>query len=146
MYSAKRRSPERRRNERGFSLLEGLVTIGIMSIGVLGLSASSIELSRTAKWSDMAAAATGLAVERLEIIRSQPLGSAQHTPGSYDVDGTLQANGTATGPYTLSWVVSANDSPSWGLRTVTVTTSWNQYGTARAVQLAALVRCSKTPC
>jgi hypothetical protein len=58
----------------------------------------------------------------------------------------MQANGTAGGPYTVSWVVSGNDQPTWGLRTVTVTTSWNQYDQDRQAQVAALVRCSKTPC
>ena len=144
MYSGKRRSA-RRRGERGISLVESLVTMGIMSVGVLGLSASAITLGRTAKWADMTSAATALANEQLEVIRSQPLGSAMHTPGNYGGN-TFQANGTATGPYTISWVVSANDTPSFGLRTVTVTTSWNQYNSARQVQVAALVRCSKTPC
>jgi Tfp pilus assembly protein PilV len=144
MYSAKRQSAKRR-NQRGLSLIEALVTIGIMSVGVLGLSASSIELGRTAKWADMSSAATALANERLELIRSQPLGSGQHTPGNYSA-GSMQANGTANGPYTVSWVVSANDSPTWGVRTVTVTTQWTQYNKNRQVQVGALVRCSKTPC
>jgi prepilin-type N-terminal cleavage/methylation domain-containing protein len=144
MYSAKRRSAKRR-NQRGLSLIESLVTMGIMSVGVLGLSASAIELSRTAKWADMSAAATALSSERLELIRSQPLGSALHAPGDYTA-GTMQADGTADGPYTVSWVVSANDTPTWGLRSVTVTTSWNQYDNARQVQVGALIRCSKTPC
>jgi Tfp pilus assembly protein PilV len=144
MYSAKRRSAKRR-NQRGLSLIEALVTMGIMSVGVLGLSASAIELSRTAKWADMSAAATALASERLELIRSQPLGAAEHTPGTYSA-GAMQANGTANGPYTISWVVSANDTPTWGLRSVTVTAAWNQYEQERQVQVAALVRCSKTPC
>jgi Tfp pilus assembly protein PilV len=144
MYSDKRRSAKRRA-QRGLSLVEALVTIGIMSVGVLGLSMSSIQLSRTAKWADMSSAATALANERLELIRSQPLGSAQHTPGSYS-GGTMQANGVANGPYTITWVVSANDTPTWGLRRVTVTAAWNQYGSDRQVQVGALVRCSKTPC
>src|SRR5262245_63873796 len=105
MYSAKLRSAKRR-SQRGLSLIEALVTIGIMSVGVLGLSGSAIQLSRTAKWADMSAAATSLANERLEFIRSQPLGAPEHTPGSYSA-GAMQANGTAGGPYTMSWVVSA---------------------------------------
>ena len=127
------------------SLVEALVTMSILSIGVLGMSASSIELGRTAKWADMSSAATSLATKQLEVIRSMPLGSPGHTSGSYTA-GSMQADGTASGPYTVSWVVSANDSPTWGLKTVTVTTSWTQYNTARQVQIGALVRCSKTPC
>jgi Tfp pilus assembly protein PilV len=125
--------------------VEALVTMSIMSVGVLGMSASAIELSRTAKWADMASAATALATERLELVRSLPLGDAGHTTGSYNA-GTMQADGTANGPYTVAWVVSAKDTPWVGLKTVTVTTSWNQYNKARTVQMGALVRCTKTPC
>ena len=127
------------------SLVEALVTMSILGIGVLGLSASAIELGRTAKWADMSAAATALGTQQLELLRSLPLGSAQHATGSYTA-GSMQANGTANGPYTVSWVVSANDTPSWGLKTVTVTTAWTQYNKARSLQMGALVRCSKTPC
>jgi prepilin-type N-terminal cleavage/methylation domain-containing protein len=144
MYSAKRRSAKRR-TQRGLSLIESLVTLGIMSVGVLGLSMSSIQLGRTAKWADMSSAATALANERLENLRSQPLGSAAHTPGNYS-GGTMQANGSANGPYTITWVVSANDTPTWGLRRVTVTAAWTQYTSSRQVQVGALIRCSKTPC
>ena len=63
----------------------------------------------------------------------------------------MSANGTANGPYTVSWVVSGNDTcgtttSCWGLRTVTVTASWTQYNKSRQVQVGALLRCSKTPC
>lgn len=144
MYSVKRRSAKRK-NQRGVSLVEALVTMGIMGVGVLGMSASAVELSRTAKWADMASAATSLATERLELIRSLPLGSAGHTPGSYTA-GTMQANGTASGPYTVSWVVSPEQAPMYGVRRVIVTTSWTQYNKARRVQMGALVRCTTTPC
>src|SRR5512139_2325929 len=98
MCSARRRSARRRRNQAGVSLIEALVTMGIMSVGVLGLSASAIELSRTAKWADMNSAATALATRQLEVLRSMPLGSAAHAPGNYSA-GTMQANATAGGPY-----------------------------------------------
>ena len=117
----------------------------LLSIGLLGMSKSTLELSRTAKWGDMAAAATGLANEQLEVVRSMPLGSGGQNPGTYN-GGAKYANGTPGGPYAVSWVVSANNTPSWGLKTVTVTTSWNQYGTTRFVRVASLIRCTKTPC
>jgi len=126
-------------------MIEALVTMTIMSVGVLGLSASAIELSRTAKWADMNAAATGLATKQLELLRSMPLGSASHAAGSYS-GGTMQADGTAGGPYTVTWVVSTKDTPTNGLRSITVTTAWTQYQKARTVQVGALVRCTTTPC
>jgi Tfp pilus assembly protein PilV len=130
--------------------MEALVTMSIMSVGVLGLSASAIELSRTAKWADSAAAATALATRQLESIRSRPLGSPAHAPGTYS-GGTMEANGAANGPYTMEWTVSANNvcgttTNCWGLRTVTVTASWDQYGNARQVQVGGLIRCTKSDC
>jgi Tfp pilus assembly protein PilV len=148
MYSAKRRSAKRR-GQAGVSLIEALVTMGIMSAGVLGLSASAIELSRVAKWADMNSAATALATKQLEELRSMPLGSPAHAPGNYSA-GALQANGTAGGPYTVSWVVSAINKAGTadveGVKTITVTTSWSQNNENRTVQMGALVRCTKTPC
>jgi Tfp pilus assembly protein PilV len=144
MYSAKRRSAKRR-GQAGVSLIEALVTMGIMSAGVLGLSASAIELSRVAKWADMNSAATSLATQQLEVLRSMPLGSAAHAPGNYSA-GTMQASGTAGGPYTVAWVVSPINTPTDGLKQIVVTTSWTQYDKNRTVQLGALVRCTKTPC
>lgn len=115
----------------------------LLSIGLLGLSKSTIELSRVAKWGDTAAAATGLAVEQLELVRSMPLTAA--VTGTYNA-GNKYANGAAGGPYSVTYVVSANNTPSWGLKTVTVTASWNQYGATRKVKVASFIRCSKTPC
>ena len=142
MYWAKRRSAKR---TAGFSIIEALAATSLLGIGLLGLSASSLMLARGSKAADMTAAATALTVERMELLRSMPLGSAGHAPGTYS-GGALDANGTTGGPYNIGWVVSANDQPTFGLKTVTVTTTWTTQGKTRRVRLAALVRCSKTPC
>jgi Tfp pilus assembly protein PilV len=133
------------RRTAGFSLIEALAATALAVIGLLGMSASSVMLARASKASDMTAAATALTVERLELLRSMPLGSSGHTPGTYS-GGALEANGATGGPFNVAWVVSANDQPTFGLKRVTVTTSWTQQGKARQVRHAALVRCSKTPC
>ena len=125
--------------------MEALAATSVMGIGLLGLSASSVMLARASKGADMTSAATALTTQRLELLRSMPLGSAGHNPGTYS-GGTYQADGTANGPFSVAWVVSANDTPTFGLKTVTVTTSFNQQGTDKSVTLAAFVRCSTTPC
>jgi len=116
-----------------------------MGIGLLGLSASSVMLARASKASDMTAAATAITVEQIELLRSLPLDSAGHNPGTYS-GGSKNANGTNGGPFNVAWVVSPVDTPTFGLKTITVTTGWTQQGKARRVRVAALVRCSKTPC
>ena len=125
--------------------MEALAATALMGIGLLGMSASSVMLARGSKAADMASAATALTVERIELLRSLPLDSAGHNPGNYS-GGSMNANGTNGGPFNVNWVVSAVDKPTFGLKTITVTTTWTQLGKAHEVHLAALVRCSKTPC
>ena len=62
-----------------------------------------------------------------------------------DPSNPLQADGTAGGTFTRTWKVSANDQPTFGLRTVTVTVSWRDTR-LHFTTLAAYVRCSKIPC
>jgi len=116
-----------------------------MGVGLLGLSASSVMLARASVVADMTSAATALTVERIEVLRSLPLGDAATNPGTYS-GGSKYANGTSGGPFNVAWVVSPINQPAEGLKTVTVTTTWTQQGKAREVHLAALVRCPKTPC
>ena len=125
--------------------MEALAATALMGVGLLGMSASSVMLARGSKAADMASAATALTVERIELLRSLPLDSAGHNPGNYS-GGTLYPNGASGGPFSVNWVVSAVDTPTFGLKTITVTTTWTLQGTAREVHLAALVRCSTTPC
>jgi len=142
MYSDKRPSARRARSA-GFSLMDTLMATALMTVGLLGMSAGTIQLTRSAKLSDMTAAATGLATKELELLRSKPLTAA--VTGSYS-GGQKYANGSPGGPYLVAWVVSAKDVPTWGLKTVTVTTSWSQFGTTHQVQVSSFIRCSKTPC
>jgi Tfp pilus assembly protein PilV len=142
MYWAKRRSAKR---TAGFSIIEALAATSLMGIGLLGLSASSLMLARAEKVADMTSAATALTVERIELLRSYPLGDAATNPGTYS-GGSLNANGTNGGPFNVAWVVSPINQPAEGLKTVTVTTTWTQQNKTRSVRLAALVRCPKTPC
>ena len=144
-----RRSAERgagRRAERGISLLEALVATAFLGLALLGLAASTVTVTHSAKTADGLAAANALAVQKLEQLRSMPLGAAQLGSGQYaDASNPLRADGTVGGTYTRSWTVSANDIPRFGLKTVTVTVSWHD-SRDHSTQVAAFVRCSAIPC
>ena len=145
MYSARRPSPERSARQAGFSLVEALATTGLLAIAMAGMTANSIYLVHAAKGSDNSGAATALAQRKLEELRSMPLGAAGHTSGNYQDVGTLEADGTANGPFTRSWQVSLKDQPGWGLKTVSVSVAWRD-SIARTTRLMAYVRCSTSPC
>jgi Tfp pilus assembly protein PilV len=140
------RLPRSRRRSRGISLLEALATIAFMGVALLGFAANSISLTRSAKTADNTATAHALGQEQLETLRSFPLGAAELTPGNYsDPSNPLRADGTAGGHFNRTWVVSANNTPTWGMKTVTVTVSWRDYRN-HSTRIAGYVRCSTIPC
>jgi Tfp pilus assembly protein PilV len=149
MYWDGRRSAKRaagRRSERGLSLLEGLAATSFLGVALLGLAANTVNLTRTTKNADSVAAANALAVQKLEQLRSMPLGATQLAPGQYyDSANPMKADGTGGGYFSRSWTVSAKDSPRFGLKTVTVTVAWTDNRT-HSTQVAAYVRCSTVPC
>jgi Tfp pilus assembly protein PilV len=118
----------------------------MLSLVLLGLAASAISLTRNEKSADSTSAAHGLVQQQLELLRSMPLGAVALAPGNYaDAGNPLKADGTTGGPFTRTWTVSANDTPSAGLRTVTVSVAW-QDSRSHTTQAAAYVRCSSIPC
>ena len=127
-------------------MIEALGATSLVCGSLLGLAMGAINVSRTAKTADSTAAATALATEKLEQLRSMPLDAAAFVPGIYfDPSNPLTADGVMGGKYRRRWVVSAKDTPSFGVKTVTVTVAWrdsNDHETA----VAAYVRCSTIPC
>ena len=148
MYWDGRRSARRRgrRAERGTSLIEALAATGFISVALLGLAANTVNTTRTTKTADGVAAANALAIQKLEQLRSMPLGASQLASGQYyDSANPLKADGNAGGVYSRSWTVSQHDFPRYGLKTVTVTISWHD-SRSHTTQVAAYVRCSAIPC
>ena len=136
----------RRRGTRGISLLEALAATAFLGVALLAFANNSISVTRTAKAADDTSAAHALAQQKLEQLRSLPLGSATLNPGSYtDAVTPMHADGTAGGFFRRAWTVSANNVPTFGLRTVTVTVTWTDSRT-HSTRVAAYVRCSVIPC
>jgi Tfp pilus assembly protein PilV len=137
----------RRRRVRGVSLLEALAATAFLGVALLAFAANSVSLTRSAKTADSTSAAHALAQQELERLRSMPLGAAQLVPGPYaDADNPLTAVGDTDGIFTRTWTVSANDVPSWGLKTVTVTVQWTDPTATHTTRVAAYVRCANIPC
>jgi Tfp pilus assembly protein PilV len=127
-------------------MLEALAATGFVAIALMGFAANTISLTRSEKSADSTSAAHALAQQKLEQLRSTPLGAVQVNPGnSVDAANPMKADGTVGGGFTRTWTVSGNDTPAWGLRTVTVTVAWTD-SRAHFTKLAAYVRCSKIPC
>lgn len=107
----------------GFSLVELLIAIVVISIGVLALSAVQTQSSRDVFAEGRQAGALALAQERIESVRA----------GGYA--GAVADTGQA-GSY--SWITAVDDI-SLELREVTVTVTWNQGATPRSLMLQTLI-------
>ena len=126
--------------------MEALAAASLLAVAMMALNMTSISLARGTKTADSYSAATALATEQLEIVRAMPVGSAGHAPGSYaSANNPLTADGLAGGRYTRTWTVSANNSPSDGLRTVTMNVSWTD-SEPHNLQLVGFIRCQNLPC
>jgi Tfp pilus assembly protein PilV len=127
-------------------MLEALAAITFLAIALMAFAANTVSLTRNQKSADSTSVANALGQQKLEQLRSTPLGAPALNPGNYaDAQNPLKADGTTGGPFSRTWTVSANDTPAWGLRTVTVTVAWTD-SKAHSTRLAAYVRCSKIPC
>jgi len=117
-----------------------------LALALMAFAANTISLTHNEKSADSTSAAHALAQQKLEQLRSLGLDATQLAPNTYvDPANPLQADGTAGGTFTRRWVVSGNDSPASGLRTVTVTVSWRDTR-VHTTTLASYVRCSAIPC
>jgi len=149
MYSDKRRSAERRarRGERGLSIIDALAATAVVGAALLLLGANTVVMARSTKTADASAAATGLAREHIERLRSMPLGAPGHNAGTFnDAANPMEADGTPGGIFARSWRISAADVPAPGLRTAQVFVTWTDGSGPHTVQLAAYLRCSRVPC
>lgn len=100
-------------NNRGFTLIEVLISLAIFSIGILaiaGLQINSINGNSSAR---MQTEATTLAVERLERLISLPYDHA-------DLDPSNNPHQVTSGSYTIVWDVS-EDVPIAFTKTISIT-------------------------
>jgi len=145
MCSARPRSA--RRAAGGFSLLEAVAATAFLAVALMAFAANTIWLTHDEKTADSTSAAHALAQQKLEQLRSTPLGAPEVAASIIrnDPANPLRADGTAGGNFARQWRVSGNDQPTFGLRTVTVTVSWRDTQ-SHTTTLAAYIRCSTIPC
>ncbi len=114
--------------ETGFTLVEVMVAMLILTIGVLGLAASSSTIVRMSSSGSRSAESASLANARLDILRMTPCA-------------TLGAGTEANGGYTLTWRVTTNATFSL-LRDVLLVVSYNEPGASRNATYETQVSCA----
>jgi Tfp pilus assembly protein PilV len=113
-------------DERGWSLAELVVSMLVLTVGILALAGTAGQVTRLVGWGGRYGAAAVLAGAAIEQLRATPCAS-------------LASSGSASaGIYSLSWTVTA----SGGLRAVAVTVTYPNGRTTRSDLFETLRSCA----
>ena len=117
MYHKQTVNRKKNKNERGYTLIEVLITMAVLSIGILGVSAmqiSSINGNASARGVTEAA---NIAAQQVERLKALPF---TH-PDLSDTSGDVEHQAPDQGRYAVSWTVIDN----FGFKDVTVLVEYN---------------------
>jgi|SRR3989304_6987519 len=115
------------RYQRGFTLIECLVSMAVFLIVIMGLSSTTVMVIKGNSFSQTMSVATALATDKVE--NSQNMGYGQIASGGPE---TLQTI------YTRQWTVT-NNSPVSNTKTIAVSVSWINQGLTRNVTLSTII-------
>jgi prepilin-type N-terminal cleavage/methylation domain-containing protein len=106
---------------QGFTLIEMMIALFILSVGILGLLAVHMTTTKTNfKAGRMTTAATENADRHEKLL-------------AVDYDDVATTT-TVDGRYTTTWTVSAAGVPIPNVKTVTIKTAWKENGQDRSIQ------------
>lgn len=118
-------------SQKGFSMIEVLVAVGIFSVAVLGLAVGAITITRANKTSEFHTAAANLAqdkLEQLKALNATAFNAVKTACTAYTSTGCSEANPGNGGLFSRTWQVTA-DSPLAGVNTIDVKVDWRDYTT-----------------
>ncbi|MBW2000622.1 MAG: prepilin-type N-terminal cleavage/methylation domain-containing protein [Deltaproteobacteria bacterium] len=113
--------------ETGFTLLEVLVAISVLTVGILAIASMQISSTHGNAFAGRVTEATTWAGDRLETLMSLP----------YDDDDLSAGNHTDPDPpsgYGVTWTV-ADNAVFNNTKTITVTVTWSKYGIQKSVSI-----------
>ena len=117
----------------GFTLLEILIAISILTVGLLGVASMQVSAIRANDFARAQTEAATAGMDRIEKLVRLPY---DHT--ALLAAGNPHTDSTPPAGYTIGWNVTDN-SPLNNTKTVTVTVSWVDHGKAKNVQLRRIV-------
>ena len=124
--------------QQGFTLLEVLVTIVILSIGLLGIAGLTTGVIRGNHFSKNITSATAAAQTQLEAVKSG--GYTYATSANFPNDVVTMGGMTFTRATTITAIPPVAPATVSPMKTISVTASWNESNnTARSVVLETIL-------
>ena len=137
-----------RRNARGFTLVEALVALLVLSFGMLAIAGFQATLSRSSDLAKQRTEALRLAQQKMESLRAYgQVASSTATPHIVNytddvVSSTAPEIFTSNATFSRTWGVTANatDTEKW----INVTVGWVTRAARAPVSVATLTRTGST--
>lgn len=124
--------------QKGFNLLEVLISFLLIGVGALGLTKLNVYLERESEYAIKSIEALRIAENQLEWFRTRGASAAMSTitPANF---ASIATGSSVTGSYVVEWEVPAA-TVSGTLKTITITSSWkDRIGETRSVQLKTMI-------
>ncbi len=136
----RRQAPNPASPPHGFTLIEVMIALTIMSVGVLSIGMAQLSALKLSTMSSRLSQGMYLAEEQMEIFRSTPWGPTFTTAATNvpDPGGLITPVQGDSAQFNRSWTITPN-APPHGLTGITVTVVWtNSNGARRTVALQGL--------
>lgn len=122
--------------EKGVSYTEVLMSLGLVSVGVLGFSLNTVSVIRGNQQSADYTVAANLAQDKMEQLKAQPaLPDFDNCPAAGERG--IAATGAPGGVYDRCWTVK-NSIVGSGLKEIVVVVSWSESD-VRSIKLTTLI-------
>ncbi len=126
-------------NQKGFTLLELLIALTILTIGLLGLAGLHIAAIQGNVSGFKISTAAAVAQERIEELKALDASAADLTAGAHADDGNQVVQGIT---YNRSYTIQDN-TPVTGTSTITLTVTWVEPGTGVTRNTSVFTRINK---
>jgi prepilin-type N-terminal cleavage/methylation domain-containing protein len=123
------------RGQGGLTMVELMITMAILSIGLLAVMAMQLRTSNNNTAGNIYTQANMLAMSQLEILKNQDVGIL--LPGTYTEVSNVDENGNPGGIYTRRWTITDIGTNA---RELTVTVQWTRLGRTRSIQITSNTR------
>ncbi|MBW1800743.1 MAG: prepilin-type N-terminal cleavage/methylation domain-containing protein [Deltaproteobacteria bacterium] len=121
-----------RDKEGGFTLLELIVAISILTVGILAVASMQVASIRGNAFADGVTEGSTCATDRMEKLRRVSWDDPDLTTGSPHDDPSAPAG------YSVSWTVT-EDTPVEETKTIEVTVNWEEYGGQKTVTMQTVI-------
>lgn len=120
------------KKENGFTLLEVIVSIAILTFGLLAVASMQITAIRGNDLASRITEASGWGQEKIE-----ELSGLSYTDADLDPTGNPHTEQTPPAGYAITWDVTDNN-PVNNVKLITVTVTWQDKGHTKRAQLTCI--------